>query len=65
MLEHKRSFYTSIKLRGYDNICLLNANDTDVLDFIEHYPHGAKHIHTLRLKLINDMITFIKYAIKL
>ena len=46
--ENKRSFYTSIKLRGHDNICLLNANDADVFDFIQNYPHGAKHIHTLR-----------------
>ena len=46
--ENKRSFYLSIKLRGYDNICLLNANDGDVFDFIQNYPHGAKHIHTLR-----------------
>ena len=47
-MELKRSFYLSIKLRGYDNICLLNANDSDVMDFIQNYPHGAKHIHTLR-----------------
>ena len=33
--ENKRSFYLSIKLRGYDNICLLNANDADVFDFIQ------------------------------
>ena len=23
------------QLRGYDNICLLNANDADVFDFIQ------------------------------
>ena len=43
----------SIKLRGYDNICLLNANDADVFDFIQNYPHGAKHIHTLSLRCCN------------
>ena len=48
--ENKRSFYTSIKLRGHDNICLLHANDADVFDFIQNYPHGAKHIHTLRYR---------------
>ena len=46
--ETKRGFYTSIKQRGCDNICLLNANDADVFDFIQNYPHGAQHIHTLR-----------------
>ena len=51
--ENKRSFYLSIKLRGYDNICLLNANDADVFDFIQNYPHGAKHIHTLSLRCCN------------
>ena len=25
----------SLQLRGYDNICLLNANDADVFDFIQ------------------------------
>ena len=67
--ENKRSFYLSIKLRGYDNICLLNANDADVFDFIQvwiwylaidlsdlplqNYPHGAQHIHILSLRCCN------------
>jgi F-box/leucine-rich repeat protein 16 len=49
----KRALYLSIKQRGYDNVCLLNANDADVFDFIQNYPQGAKDIHTLSLRCCN------------
>ena len=51
--DHKRSFYLSLKLRGCDNICLLNANDSDVFDFIQNFPHGAAVTHTLSLRCCN------------
>ena len=31
----KQNFFNSLKLRGFDTFCLLNANDTDVFDFIQ------------------------------
>jgi len=52
-IEAKKSFYLSMKLRGCDNICLLHASDSDVFDFIQNYPHGAKNISTLCLRCCN------------
>jgi hypothetical protein len=31
----KLNFFRSLKLRGFDTFCLLNANDADVFDFIQ------------------------------
>lgn len=31
----KQNFFNSLKLRGFDTFCLLNANDADVFDFIQ------------------------------
>ena len=51
--ESKKGFYLSIKLRGCDNVCLLHANDGDVFDFIQNYPHGATNVHSLVLRCCN------------
>ena len=31
----KLNFFNSLKQRGFDTICLLNGNDTDIFDFIQ------------------------------
>ena len=31
----KQNYFNSLKLRGFDTFCLLNANDADVFDFIQ------------------------------
>ena len=49
----KRGLYASVKARGYDNLCLLNANDADVFDFIQNYPQGARDLVTLSLRCCN------------
>ena len=51
--EMKTNFYLSLKLRGFENLVLLHANDADVFDFIQNFPHGAKHVHGLTLRCSN------------
>jgi len=34
-------------------ICLLNANDSDIFDFIQNFPHGATGIQSLILRCCN------------
>lgn len=45
-----QSYFNSLKLRGFDSLVLLNANDADVFDFIQNFPHGAKHLCSLTLR---------------
>jgi F-box/leucine-rich repeat protein 16 len=49
----KRALYAAIRARGHDNLCLLNANDADVFDFIQHYPQGARDLVALSLRCCN------------
>ena len=49
----KINYFHSLKSRGFDAFCLLNANDSDVFDFIHNFPHGSQIIHTLILRYIN------------
>ena len=49
----KLNFFNSLKLRGFDTICLLNANDTDIFDFIQNFPHGATGLQSLILRCCN------------
>lgn len=51
--EMKQNFFLSLKLRGFESLVLLHANDSDVFDFIQNFPHGAKHLHTLSLRGCN------------
>lgn len=51
--QMKLNFFNSLKLRGFDTICLLNANDADIFDFIQNFPHGATGIHSLILRCCN------------
>ena len=48
--QMKLNFFNSLKQRGFDTICLLNANDTDIFDFIQSFPHGATGIQSLILR---------------
>ncbi|CAB4066263.1 FBXL16 [Lepeophtheirus salmonis] len=49
----KKRYFGSLKSRGFDSFVLLNANDADVFDFIQNFPHGAKFIHCLTLRCCN------------
>ena len=49
----KANFFHSLKTRGFDTICLLNANDSDIFDFIQNFPHGATGIQSLILRCCN------------
>ena len=51
--QMKLNFFNSLKQRGFDTICLLNANDTDIFDFIQNFPHGATGIQSLILRCCN------------
>ena len=51
--QMKLNFFNSLKLRGFDTICLLNANDTDIFDFIQNFPHGATGLQSLILRCCN------------
>lgn len=51
--QMKQNFFNSLKQRGFDTICLLNANDADIFDFIQNFPHGATGIHSLILRCCN------------
>ena len=51
--QMKINFFNSLKLRGFDTICLLNANDTDIFDFIQNFPHGATGLQSLILRCCN------------
>ena len=51
--QMKLNFFNSLKQRGFDTICLLNANDTDIFDFIQSFPHGATGIQSLILRCCN------------
>lgn len=51
--QMKLNFFASLKQRGFDTICLLNANDADIFDFIQNFPHGATGIHSLILRCCN------------
>ncbi len=48
--QMKLNFFNSLKQRGFDTICLLNANDGDIFDFIQNFPYGATGIHSLILR---------------
>ena len=49
----KMNYFQSLKSRGFDTFCLLNANDSDVFDFIQNFPHGSQNIHCLILRCCN------------
>ena len=49
----KQSYFQSLKTRGFDTFCLLNANDSDIFDFIQNFPHGSQNIHCLILRCCN------------
>ena len=51
--QMKANFFNSLKIRGFDTICLLNANDADIFDFIQNFPHGATGINGLILRCCN------------
>lgn len=51
--QMKANFFHSLKTRGFDTICLLNANDSDIFDFIQNFPHGATGIQSLILRCCN------------
>ena len=49
----KQNYFLSLKLRGFESLVLLHSNDADVFDFIQNFPHGAKHIYSLTLRCCN------------
>ena len=49
----KQNYFQSLKTRGFDTFCLLNANDSDIYDFIQNFPHGGQNIHCLILRCCN------------
>ena len=49
----KLNYFQSLKTRGFDTFCLLNANDSDIFDFIQNFPHGGQNIHCLILRCCN------------
>ena len=49
----KQDYFQSLKTRGFDTFCLLNANDSDIFDFIQNFPHGGQNIHCLILRCCN------------
>ena len=49
----KQNYFLSLKTRGFDTFCLLNANDSDIFDFIQNFPHGGQNIHCLILRCCN------------
>ena len=49
----KRYYFHSLQDRGFESLVLLNANDADVYDFIQNFPHGAKHASSLVLRCCN------------
>ena len=49
----KQNYFQSLKTRGFDTFCLLNANDSDIFDFIQNFPHGGQNIHCLILRCCN------------
>ena len=51
--EMKQNYFLSLKLRGFETLVLLNANDADVFDLIQNFPHGAKHVYGLALRCCN------------
>eukprot|EP00095_Tigriopus_kingsejongensis_P005870 maker-scaffold38_size502422-snap-gene-2.17 protein:Tk05870 transcript:maker-scaffold38_size502422-snap-gene-2.17-mRNA-1 annotation:"f-box lrr-repeat protein 16" len=51
--ESKLNYFTSLKLRGFETMILQHANDADVFDFIQNFPHGAKHVYGLILRCCN------------
>ncbi len=52
-LAWSQNLFGSLKVRGFDSLVLLNANDADVFDFIQNFPHGAKHLCALTLRCCN------------
>ena len=51
--EMKRYYFHSLQDRGFESLVLLNANDADVYDFIQNFPHGAKNASSLVLRCCN------------
>ena len=49
----KRYYFHSLQDRGFESLVLLNANDADVYDFIQNFPHAAKHASSLVLRCCN------------
>lgn len=46
----KSDYFESLRSRGFDTFCLLNANDNDVFDFIQNLPSGSQGIQSLVLR---------------
>ncbi|XP_060519820.1 F-box/LRR-repeat protein 16 [Cylas formicarius] len=48
--NERARLYSSLLRRGFHSLCLVGANDEDVLDLINTFPLASKHIHVLNLR---------------